>query len=98
VNASAIVTAAKRIGELDAALAWMRSHGLQALNPADKDAFGVHVSLNSCSGLNGAKEAATQLSGVARHFGLQILQSAITDAENTIEILRQQIEREITSQ
>lgn len=97
MNATAIESAARQISALSAALQWMRENGNQALNPADKDAFGVNVALNSCSALPGAKEAAAQLSACARHFGPQILAAAIKDAESTIEILRDRIAREVAT-
>lgn len=95
MNAAAIESAAKEISRLTLALGWLRSHGLQALMPVG-DAFSVVVSLNSCSALPGAKEAATQLGAQARLvMGGEVLANAIKDAENTIEILREKIAREV---
>lgn len=97
MNSDRIEVAAKRISELTSALQWMREHGNQAINPSCRDTFGVHVVLNSCSALPGATEASRQLSAVARLLGREILANAITDAENTIEILRQQIADEVNA-
>lgn len=91
MDAAAIATAAKHILELEKALGWLRAHGLQALDHSDAQSFGVSFSLNSCSALPGAKEAASALSAQARLMSTSLLQAAIRDAENTIQIYRNQI-------
>lgn len=94
MNAVEILSAAQKIQHLQEALIWMRENGRSAIDPHSRDAFGVHISLNSCSALRGAKEASVQLSAQAKLLGQEILENAIKDAENTIEILRQKIARE----
>lgn len=95
MNTATIQSAAIQIAHLTAALKWMQEHGKQALAP-HPETFSVVVSLNSCSALPGAKEAAVQLGAQGRLLGHEMLANAIKDAENTIEILRQQIAREVT--
>lgn len=95
LDATQIKIAAEEIRDLMQALEWMREYGKRVLGSPDREAFGITVSINSCSALPGAKEAAEQLGEVAFTFGPQILEAAIEDAENTIEIYRQQIERAI---
>lgn len=98
MDALKIEEAAKKIRELSAALEWLRSNGKRALPPGDREAFGITVSLNSCSALSGAKEAAAQLSACARWLSHDILEHAIRDAENTIEIYKQQIAKDLESE
>lgn len=94
MNAARIASAAGQIADLTAALEWLREHGAR-LDPRDKDAFGVHVALNACSALPGAKQASAQLSAMAKLLAPVMVANAITNAENTIEILRQQIADEV---
>ena len=96
MNAAAVAGAAHKIADLEAALRWMRDHGKDALNPKCEQAFGISVSLNHASACAGAHEARVHLSAQARLFGHEILAAAIKDAENTIEIYKQQIADELT--
>lgn len=87
---------ARRIRELKSALDWMLVYGDRVLVPKDKDAFSVVFSINSSSAFAGAKEAERQLGAWARHHASAILADAIKDAQNTIDILREKIAREVT--
>ena len=85
MNVSRIVSAATGIQRLTSALEWLRSHG-SGLHPDDKDGFSIIVRLNTASALPGAKEAEEKLSAIAKLHIKAILEHAITDCVNTIEI------------
>ncbi len=94
MNAARIEQLARQVAHLTEALVWLTENGQNALNPKDRDAFSITVHLNSCSALRGAAQATIQLGAVARHFAPHILEQAIQDARNTIEIYRSEIMRE----
>jgi len=96
MDAATIQGAAKQIAELELALLWLREHGKDAIMPEVRDTFSINVSLNSCSACRGAKEAAAALGQQARLLGRELVAAAIKDSENTIEILRDRIAREVS--
>lgn len=93
MNTVRIRQAAQEIDRLSSALSWLKEHG-GVLDPRSKDAFGVNVAINHASALPGSKEAAGQLSAIAKLHIREIVEDAIRDAENTIEMHRSALREE----
>jgi hypothetical protein len=88
-----ITQAIRDIKELQPALAWLKEYGA-GLTAQDQTSFVLYVRPGFASACVGAKEAAAQLTAIARLHIPAIVQHAIEDAENTIALRREQIARE----
>lgn len=91
-----IARAVRDIRELEPALSWLKEYGA-ALVSEDKSSFAVSITPTYASACPGAKEAAVQLTAVACLHIAEIVRHAIEDAENTIELRREQIRQECTT-
>ncbi len=96
MNTQYVEDAVKRLCQLDAALKWLRANGESAFNMAN-NGYRVDFAFYHGSRLDGCKEAEIQLSGCVKVLGLQILETAIKDAENTIEVIKQGIIKELSA-
>lgn len=93
MNTARIRNAASEIERLSNALAWLREHGAN-LNHRDRDSFEAFVRVHRASALTGADEANKQLSAMARLQIQDLVNLAIVDAENTIEMHRSALREE----
>lgn len=84
-----ISAAIRDIKELQAALAWLKEYTAQ-----DETSFVLYIRPGFASACVGAKEAAAQLTAIARLHISEIVSHAIEDAENTMALRREQIVRE----
>ncbi|MDK4703858.1 hypothetical protein PH562_16525 [Rhizobium sp. CNPSo 4062] len=94
MNTARIESAAKAISENKKALEWLLQYGTQ-LTGRDRDQASLSVHLNFASALAGAKEAEKILSSFASINLPEIVQTAIRNCRNTIELEREAIRREL---
>lgn len=85
IDTIGVTQRANNIARLTKALAWLKEYG-HTMNAKHRYSFDISVRPISASTLPGAKEAEEQMTAVARLHIENIVQHAIVDAENTIEI------------
>jgi uncharacterized membrane protein len=93
MNTQRIATAVREIDRLTLALNWLREYGDQ-LQPQDRNSFKIHIDDVVAFGVLGVKEAREQMGAIARLYIQDIIQHAIKDAANTIEIHTETIRNE----
>lgn len=93
MNHRRIADAAKEIERLGSALEWLREFGPQ-LSPRDKESFGMSFRVIMAAAHYGSHEAESQLSAAAKLLIKDIVEVAIKDAENTVELLETAIKEE----
>lgn len=93
MNTARIIHAAREIERLTIAVVWLREHS-GGFNHRDKDSFEAFVRVHRASALPGADEANKQLSAMARLQIQDLVNLAIVDAENTIEMHRSALREE----
>ena len=91
MNIKTVIHLSNEIDRLESALKWLTEHRRQL---DGKDTFSIAIRLNSCIALFGAKEAERHLSDIAQLHIQEIIDHAMRDAVNTIEIHRDVIHRE----
>lgn len=92
MDTSIIISAAKDIETCKKAIAWLRQYGAKL---GDKDAASVNIKLHFAGSCSGAQEAAEVLEAYSTLELSRINEVAIRSCENTIEICRSKIEREL---
>lgn len=94
MDARRIESAAKTISENEVALEWLLQYGTQ-LTGRDKDQASVSVHIGFAGACTGAKEAEKIMSSFGRLSLPEIVQAAIRNCRNTIELERDAIRREL---
>lgn len=94
MNVARIETAAKTISENEKALEWLLVYGVQ-LTGKDNEQASMSVHLGFAAACTGAKEAEKILSSFARINIPEIVQTAIRNCRNTIELESDAIRREL---
>lgn len=93
MNTIRIAQAVRDIETNVAALKWLEEHG-RYLTARDRDSFSVDLRVHTASACPGAKEAVAVLNSFARFEIEKLVQTAITNCRNTIEIAQATIVEE----
>lgn len=96
MNTTRIKQAIASIEENTLALEWLEQYGVN-LQGRDKDAFSIGIRMHYAGSCPGTTEAVRILESFARLSILDLVATAITNCRNTIELERDAIRREASS-
>ena len=94
MNTTSIIAAAKEIDRLETGLKWLREFGVK-LEHREKTHMDVAIRGQLGGSCVGAPEANEMMSAAARVMIQEIVAHAIRDAENTIEIHKATLRRQV---
>ncbi len=95
MNTARIRHAANEIDRLEKALSWLTEHGVKISKDGKEE---MTYRPNFAGSCNGAKEAAEVLSAMASNRLPDLIQAALENCQNTIEIHRETLRNEATKE
>lgn len=97
MDTTSIIVAAKEIDRLETGLKWLREYGAQ-LTHREKGSFDAAIRAHAAGACPGAADANAMMSDAARVMIQDIVAHAIRDAENTIEIHKDTLRRQVAAE